>query len=55
MPLTTLTFAFGVVSLGHGQMSAFGWLLTGLAVAADLGLIGDGQHGVQRYRRDGWR
>jgi hypothetical protein len=55
LPLTTLTFAFGVVSLGHGQMPAFGWLLTGLAVAADLGLIGGGQHGVRRYRRDGWR
>jgi len=56
LPLTTLTFAFGVNSLGsHGQMSSLGWLLTVLALGADLGLIGGGQHGMRRYRRDGWR
>ncbi|HEY2408546.1 MAG TPA: hypothetical protein VGM29_19085 [Polyangiaceae bacterium] len=56
LPLTTLTFAFSLNSLGgHGQMPPLGWLLVALAAAADFGLIGGGQHGLRRYRRDGWR
>ena len=52
LPLTTLTFAFGVNSLGRGgEMSAFGWLLTLLALAADLGLWGGGGRNALRARR----
>jgi hypothetical protein len=56
LPLTTLTFAFGINSLGHGQaMPPLGWLLTGLAVAADLGMLSGGGRNAwrhrQRYRR----
>jgi hypothetical protein len=53
LPLTTLTFAFGVNSLSSpGQMSPLGWLLTGLAVLVDIGLIGGGGRSAQRWRDD---
>ena len=51
LPLTTLTFAFGINSLSTpGQMSPVGWLLTGLAVLVDIGLIGGGGRSAQRWR-----
>lgn len=51
LPLTTLAFAYAFNSLGHGgQIPPFGWLLTGLAVLADAGLIGGG-HSQWRKRR----
>jgi hypothetical protein len=57
LPLTTLTFAYGFNSLGHGQsMPPLGWLLTAIAVAADLGLLSGGGRNAwrnrHRYRRD---
>lgn len=52
LPLTTLTFAFGVNSLGApGAMSPLGWLLTALAVLVDLGLWGGGGSSAHRFRR----
>ena len=43
LPLTTLTYAYGLNSLGHGQgMTSLGWLLTAIAAAADLGLLSGG-------------
>ena len=43
LPLTTLAFAFGMNSLGMpGQVPPFGWLLTIIALAADLGILGGG-------------
>jgi hypothetical protein len=51
LPLTTLTFAFVVNALGNaGAVPPFGWLLTGLALLADLGLIGGGRKQWRRYR-----
>ena len=51
LPLTTLTFAFAVNSLGQpGQVPPFGWLLTGLAVLVDIGLVGGGRSGYRSYR-----
>jgi|SRR5688572_8064660 len=51
LPLTTLTFAFSANSLSSpGQMSPVGWLLTGLAVLVDIGLIGGGGRSAQRWR-----
>jgi hypothetical protein len=51
LPLTTLTFAFGINSLSTpGQMSPVGWLLTGLAVLVDIGLLGGGGRSAQRWR-----
>jgi hypothetical protein len=51
LPLTTITFAFAVNSLGNGgAVSPFGWLLTVLALLADLGLLGGGRHQWRRYR-----
>src|SRR5687768_2885875 len=59
LPLTTLTFAYGMNSLGApNEMEPLGWLLVALAVAADLGLLRGGAQGAERYRgrsRDGWR
>lgn len=55
LPLTTLTFAFGVNSLSSpGHMSPVGWLLTGLAVLVDIGLLGGGGKSAKdwRERRD---
>lgn len=49
LPLTTLTFAFASHSFSTGeQLTALGWLLTGLAVLIDLGLLGS-------QRRSRWR
>ncbi|HEY3593611.1 MAG TPA: hypothetical protein VGL13_07045 [Polyangiaceae bacterium] len=51
LPLTTLAFAFGLNTLGHGaEMPPLGWLLVGLAAAGDLGLMGGG-HRAWRGRR----
>ena len=51
LPLTTLTFAFGVNSLSPpGHMSPVGWLLTGLAVLVDIGLVGGGGKSAKRWR-----
>ena len=51
LPLTTLTFAFGVNSLSSpGQMSPVGWLLTGLALLVDIGLLGGGGRSAKRWR-----
>ena len=51
LPLTTLTFAFGVNSLSPpGQMSPLAWLLTGLAVLVDIGLLGGGGRSAQQWR-----
>lgn len=51
LPLTTLTFAFGVNSLSPpGHMSPVGWLLTGLAVLVDIGLLGGGGKSAKRWR-----
>jgi hypothetical protein len=50
LPLTTLTFAFSVNSLGTpGQMTPFGWLLVAIAAALDLGMSGGG-HRAWRSR-----
>lgn len=52
LPLTTLAFAYSFNSLGHpGQMSPFGWLLTGIALLADIGLLGGG-HSQWRKRQE---
>ena len=51
LPLTTLTFAFAYNALGSGGLvSPFGWLLTALALLADLGLLGGGHKQWRRYR-----
>jgi hypothetical protein len=51
LPLTTITFAFAVNSLANGgSVSPVGWLLTGLALLADLGLLGGGRQQWRRYR-----
>jgi hypothetical protein len=58
LPLTTLAFAFGVNTLGHGgEMSSLGWLLVIVALAADLGLLRGGAHGAKAFRgrRGDWR
>jgi hypothetical protein len=51
MPLTTLTFAYGLNSLGAlGAMPPLGWLLTVLAALVDLGLVGGGAKARNRDR-----
>jgi hypothetical protein len=51
LPLTTLTFAFGLNSLSTpGHMSPLGWLLTGLAVLVDIGLLGGGGKSAKKWR-----
>src|SRR5262245_40179775 len=55
LPLTTLTFAFGLNSLSPpGQMAPLGWLLTGLAVLVDIGMLGGSRKSAKdwRERRD---
>jgi len=50
-PTTTLGFAYAYNSLGGpGEISPLGWLLVGLAFAADIGLIGGGHSGARRFR-----
>ncbi|MCA9582965.1 MAG: hypothetical protein KC416_14295, partial [Myxococcales bacterium] len=52
LPLTTLVFAFGINSLGApGEMPPLGWLLTGLAVLGDIGLLGGGARSHGRTKR----
>lgn len=49
LPWTTLAFAYGVNSLGPpGVMPPLGWLLTGIALLIDLGIIGGGAHRRRR-------
>lgn len=51
LPLTTLVFAFGYNSLGApGEMTPLGWLLTALAVMADVGLLGGGRKSANQWR-----
>lgn len=51
LPLTTLVFAFAFNTLGApGELTPFGWLLTGLAVLADLGILGGGRKSAGRWR-----
>lgn len=53
LPLTTLAFAFAVNSFSvHGQVTPFGWLLVGLAVLVDIGLLGSGGRDARRYRQE---
>jgi hypothetical protein len=56
LPLTTLTFAFAYNSVGApGVVTPFGWLLTGLAVLGDLGILSGGrkaQKDRKRRKRD---
>jgi hypothetical protein len=53
LPLTTLTFAFAVNSLPSASgVSAFGWLLTGIALLADVGIIGNGRSRLRERERD---
>jgi hypothetical protein len=50
LPLTTLAFAYATNSLGApGEVPPLGWLLVGLAVAGDLGLLGGSRS--RRFRR----
>jgi hypothetical protein len=52
LPLTTFAFAFAFNSLGTpGTVSPFGWLLTVIALLADLGLLGSSR--TQWQRRQG--
>jgi len=51
LPLTTLAFAYGTNSLGHGQMTPLGWLLVLLGLVVDLGLWGGGGRDAYRYRQ----
>jgi hypothetical protein len=52
LPLTTLAFAFAFNSLGEpGQVPPFGWLLVGLAVLADAGILGSGKKSAEKWRR----
>lgn len=48
LPLTTLAFAFASHSLAAaGGLSALGWLVTGIAVLLDIGIVG---HNHRNYR-----
>ena len=51
LPATTLAFAFGVNSLSSpGHMSPLGWLLTGVGVLLDIGLLGGGGKSAKDWR-----
>jgi hypothetical protein len=51
-PLTTLTFAFASNSLGApGEVPPLGWLLIGLSVLADVGLLGSGRKSADDWRK----
>lgn len=51
LPLTTLTFAFVYNSVGGpGLVTPLGWLLTGLAVLGDLGILSSGRKSRKRSR-----
>jgi hypothetical protein len=52
LPLTTLAFAFASHSLAAaGSLTPLGWLVTGLAVLLDIGILGN-SHRNYRTRRD---
>jgi hypothetical protein len=52
LPLTTLAFAFASNSLGApGEVPPFGWLLVGLAVLVDIGLMGSGRKSAGDWQR----
>ncbi len=51
LPMTTLVFAFSMNSLGpSGEVTPLGWLLTGLAVLGDLGLLSGGERSRRKWR-----
>lgn len=51
LPLTTLVFAFAFNTVGaSGEVTPLGWLLTGLAVLADLGILGGGRKSAGNWR-----
>lgn len=52
LPLTTLTFAYGMNSLGKpGEMEPLSWLLVAIALLFDLGVAGGGS--AQAHKK--WR
>ncbi|HEX6764633.1 MAG TPA: hypothetical protein VF103_04125, partial [Polyangiaceae bacterium] len=51
LPLTTLTVAFGMNTLGKpDQMEPAGWVLVVLALAADLGILGGSRRMTVEWR-----
>jgi hypothetical protein len=51
LPLTTLAFAFVSHSMAPGgSVSTFGWLLTGVAVLVDVGIVGRSRSHYRRSR-----
>ncbi len=51
LPWTTLAFAYGMNSLGGpGVMPPLGWLLTGVALLIDVGVVGGGARKRRRKR-----
>ncbi len=49
LPWTTLAFAFGINSIGGaGVMPPLGWLLTGIGLLIDIGVIGGGARSRRR-------
>lgn len=54
LPLTTLAYAYGMISIGRpDEMEPISWLLVAIALAIDLGSLGGGgRHAHRKYRRD---
>lgn len=53
LPLTTIAFAFASHSLAAaGGLSTLGWLVTGLAVLMDIGIVGHNHRSYRRRRFD---
>lgn len=53
LPLTTLAFAYSMNSLGApGEVPPLGWVLVGVSVLIDFGLLGNGRRAARRRRRD---
>jgi hypothetical protein len=51
LPLTTLVYAFAHNSMNPpGHVSPLGWVLVGIAVIIDLGLLHRGRHHAYRWR-----
>ncbi len=49
-PLTTLVFAFAYNSLGPaGEVTPLGWLLVGLSVLGDLGMLGGSRKTAKQW------